>query len=194
MAESSTRDRLLDAAWSETVERGTSALTLAAVGARAGVTRQAVYLHFANRATLLVAMARRVDETSGFRRHVRDAQDLPPLKGFRRLLEHWFDYLPTIIDVALALEAAHLTNGDGSEAYRDRMQDWWTGIRRAMGRLVAVNALTPGWTADRATDWVWACVHPAAYHHLRTERHWPHDDVASQIIGQLERELLVTEP
>jgi AcrR family transcriptional regulator len=190
MAEPSTRDRLLDAAWSEAAEQGAAALTLAGVGARAGVTRQAVYLHFANRATLLVAMARRIDETSGFRSRLAEAHELAPVEGFSRLLAYWFDYLPTIIDVALALEAAQLTGGDGADAYRDRMQDWWRGIRRAVDRLAAEDALAPPWTTDRATDWVWTSVHPATYHHLVTERGWAHHEAVDQITGRLERDLL----
>ena len=67
MPDPSTRERLLDAAWREATEHGVDGLTLAAVGARAGVTRQAVYLHFGNRASLLVEMTARFDRTSGFR-------------------------------------------------------------------------------------------------------------------------------
>lgn len=190
MPEPSTRDRLLDAAWSQATEKGVAALTLAAVGARAGVSRQAVYLHFANRASLLVAMARRIDETSGFRRQLAEAHDLPPIEGFDRLLRLWFDYLPTIIDVALALEAAQLTGGDGAEAYRDRMQDWWAGIHLAVDRLAETGCLARRWTPQRATDWVWTSIHPATYHHLVTERGWTHSDASTQIIELLQRELL----
>ena len=66
-----THTRLLDAAWQEADEHGIERLTLAGVGARAGVSRQAVYLHFGNRATLLVEMAARYDRTSGFTQPAR---------------------------------------------------------------------------------------------------------------------------
>ena len=194
MADPSTRDRILDAAWSEVAERGMEALTLGGVGARAGLSRQAVYLHFGNRATLLVAMARRIDETSGFRRRVAEARVAPPLEAFRRLLAAWFDYLPTILPVALALEAANLTGGDGADAYRERMQDWWEAIRLAIDRLEAAGVLAAQWSAERAADWTWGSVHPATFHHLVDERHWSPADAALHLTGELERTLLASVP
>ena len=144
-----TRERLLDAAWSEAGERGVEGLTLANVGARAGVSRQAVYLHFGNRATLLVEMAARIDHASGFRRRLAETRELPPRDGFRHMLDTWFDYVPTILRVHLALEAASLTGGDGAQAYRDRMDDWRDGIRVGVARLAAPAASHRGGTSTR---------------------------------------------
>ena len=90
-------NRLLDAAWQEATEHGIDRLTLATVGARAGVSRQAVYLHFGNRATLLVEMAARVDHTSGFRSGLAATRHLAPREGFRRMLDLWFDYIPSML-------------------------------------------------------------------------------------------------
>ena len=144
MPDQTTRERLLDAAWAEADERGIDQLTLAAVGARAGVSRQAVYLHFGNRATLLVEMTARFDRTSGFRRRLAGTREGAPVEGFHGLLEVWFDYLPTILRVGVALEAAHLTGGEGSDAYRSRMDDWWAGIRIAVQRLDDAGQVGPG--------------------------------------------------
>ena len=190
MPDPATRDRLLDAAWQEATERGVDRLTLAAVGARAGVTRQAVYLHFGNRATLLIEMADRVDHTSGFRSGLATTRHLIPREGFRRMLEIWFDYIPSILRVHLALEAASLSGGDGADAYRDRMRDWREGIRIAIERLADAGELSPMWDVGRATDWTWASVHPTTFHHLTSERRWTRAETAQRIIDTLERELL----
>jgi AcrR family transcriptional regulator len=190
MPDPSTRDRLLDAAWQEATEHHVDRLTLAAVGARAGVSRQAVYLHFGNRATLLVEMAARVDHTSGFHSGLAATRQLPPREAFRRMLDLWFDYIPSILRVHLALEAASLTGGDGADAYRDRMNDWHDGIRVAITRLADDGELSPSWGVDTATDWTWACVHPTNVHHLTAERGWTRADTARRIIDALERELL----
>ena len=153
-----------------------------------------MYLHFGNRATLLVAMARRIDDTSGFRRRVAEARAAPPLEAFRRLLTTWFDYLPTTLPVALALEAVNLTGGDGADAYRERMHDWWAGIRLAIDRLDEAGTLAPRWSAERAADRTWASVHPATFHHLVDERHWSPADAALHLTGELERTLLASVP
>ena len=185
-----THTRLLDAAWQEVAELGIERLTLAAVGARAGVSRQAVYLHFGNRATLLVEMAARHDRTSGFTRQLATTRQQDPVDGFRAMLDAWFDYLPTVLRVGTALEAAQLTGGDGADAYRDRMNDWWNGIRIAIQRLADAGHLSSDWTIDTATDWVWASVHPTTFHHLVTERRWTATDAARRINDSLARDLL----
>ena len=190
MPDPATRQRLLDAAWQEADEHGIDHLTLAAVGARAGVSRQAVYLHFGNRATLLVEMTARFDGTSGFRSRLAATRHLPAAAGFRAMLDAWFGYLPTILRVGVALEAAQLTGGDGADAYRDRMNDWWNGIRIAIQRLADAGQLSPRWDVDTATDWVWASVHPTTYHHLVSERAWTPTDASQRITDALERELL----
>ncbi len=191
MSEVSTTERLLDAAWSEAVGRGIEQLTLARVGAVAGVSRQTVYLHFGNRASLLVAMAARVDRTSGFRKQLAAAHRRPPREGYRRLLGAWFGYVPTILPVHLALEAAALSGGDGAAAYQDRMTDWRTGIRVAVARLQDSGDLVRTWSVDDATDWTWAMVHPTHYHHLTAERQWTSGVTRRRLIASLERELLV---
>ena len=190
MADPATRDRLLDATWELVSGGGVDRLTLAAVGARAGVSRQAVYLHFGNRATLLTEMAARVDHTSGFRQELGAARALGPREAFRSMLRAWFAYLPTILPVALALEASWLSGGDGGEAYRDRMDDWRDGIRLAVRRLRDDGALAAGWTVDGAGDWTWATVHPTHYHHLVGERGWTPTEARRRLTASLEQGIL----
>jgi AcrR family transcriptional regulator len=189
MPSTDTRERLLDAAWAEATEDGVEQLTLARVGARAHVSRQAVYLHFGNRSTLLVEMARRIDHTSGFRHRLRAARDHPPRRAFRLVLEEWYAYLPTILPVHRALEASALVGGEGRDAYTDRMQDWRDGLRVTVAALAEAHQLADRWTVDTATDWVWAAVHPTTYHHLVHDRGWDAADAAATTIAALEREL-----
>ncbi len=83
-----------------------------------------------------------------------------------------------------------MSGADGAEAYRDRMDDWWNGIRIAVARLDDVGLLTEGWDVDRATDWVWTVVHPSAYQHLVVERGWEPSVATRLLIDTLEHDLL----
>ena len=57
-----TRGRILAAALAKVRDNHGASLTMAEVAAQAGVSRQAVYLHFADRTALLAALVRHVDE------------------------------------------------------------------------------------------------------------------------------------
>jgi AcrR family transcriptional regulator len=60
-----TRAALLAATRALLEEQGTEALTMAAVAERAGVSRRAVYLHFASRTELLTALFGYVSDQEG---------------------------------------------------------------------------------------------------------------------------------
>ncbi len=185
-----TRDRILAGAWSLARERGSVDFTLAEVGRLAGVSRQAVYLHFANRAALLTEMARRADHASGFVSRLAASRTLPPREGLAEVLRLWFGHLPEILPIARALEAAAMTGQDGSAAYADRMADWRETLRISMAALAAAGELRAGWTVDAAADWAWVQTHPRAYDHLVTDRGWPPDRAAEQVTGSLLGELV----
>jgi AcrR family transcriptional regulator len=184
-----TRDRILSSAWSMARQRGSVDFTLAEVGRLAGISRQAVYLHFDNRAALLTEMARRVDHTSGFISRLAASRALPAREGFVEVLRLWFGHLPEILPIARALEAAAINGQDGSAAYTDRMNDWWQTLRICMDSLAERDELRDGWSVDDAADWAWAQTHPRTYDHLVTDRRWLPDTVAERIIESLLTEL-----
>ena len=186
----STRDRILDAAWTLASEQGVAELTLAEVGRAAGVSRQAVYLNFDNRAGLLLAMARRVDEASGFVARISATRELPARERFATMLRAWLAHIPRILPVARALEAATITGDEGAAVYQERMEQWRRAVGSAVRALAVAGELRPDWSPEEATDWVWAHTHPSVDHHLRLERGWPQERVAARLIDGLSRELL----
>ena len=104
-------------------DRGTNGVTIAEIAAAAGVSRQLIYFHFQNRAGLQVAMARHHDVRSGFVERVAASRSLPAVEGLEVLLREWCDYIPEILPVARALEAAVITGDEGGRAWQDRIDD-----------------------------------------------------------------------
>jgi AcrR family transcriptional regulator len=187
-----TRARILDTAWELVRERGIDAVTVADIAAATGVSRQLVYVHFENRAGLLVAMARRQDVRSGFAGRAAEAGSLPPAEALERLLRLWFAYLPEILPVARALEAAAVNGDDGGVAWRDRMGGLRELFAAAVDRLHRAGRLAGGWTVPTAADWVWARALPSTWHHLVGDRAWPPDayveravrSILSEVVGE----------
>ena len=175
-----TRARVLEAAWERVLANGPGGASVKDIAAAAGVSRQLVYFHYGSRAGLLTAMARHRDERSAFARAVADGGSL------EAILRAWCDYIPEILPVARALEAALVAGDEGGSAWRDRMAE----LHAIFARTVAGVDLADGWTQDRAADWIWARVQPSAYAHLVQERGWTQAEFTERTVAGLLRELV----
>ncbi len=148
-----TRLRILEAAWRQLVDTGGRGARMGDIAAAAGVSRQALYLHFGSRAELLVATTRHVDEVQGL--SARLAASRSQARGAERLdayVAFWCDYLPDIYPVVRAIMSAADTDPDAAKAWADRMDALRHGCRAAIDALVEDNQLRSEWTADVATD------------------------------------------
>ena len=187
---SETRARILDTAWGLVRERGIGAVTVADIAAATGVSRQLLYVYFENRAGLLVAMARRHDVRSGFAGRAVQARSLPPVEALERLLRLWFAYLPEILPVARALEAAAINGDEGGLAWRDRMGDLRELFAGAVARVEGEGRLAEGWSVPAATDWVWARAQPSTFSHLVGDRAWPPGDYTERAVRSVLAEVV----
>jgi AcrR family transcriptional regulator len=185
-----TRARILDTAWALIRQRGLGQVTVADIAKGAGVSRQLVYVHFANRAGLLVAVARHHDASSGFVERVTATRQLPPVEGLEALLRMWFAYIPEILPFARALEAAATTGDDGATAWRDRLDELWEAFRFAVDRVHRDGRLAGRWTVRTATDWVWARSHLGTWQHLVAERGWDPDDYTERAVRSILAEVV----
>ena len=190
MTSRDTRARILDTAWGLVRERGVGAVTVAEIAAATGVSRQLLYVYFENRAGLMVAMARRHDVRSGFAGRAAEAGSLPPVEALERLLRLWFAYLPEILPVARALEAAAINGDEGVVAWRDRMGDLRELFAAAMARIDGDGRLAEGWTVPAATDWVWARAQPSTFQHLVGDRAWPPGDYTERAVRSVLSEVV----
>jgi AcrR family transcriptional regulator len=188
-----TRSRILEAAWALVGERGTTnGVTVAEIAAAAGVSRQLVYFHFENRAGLLAAMARHHDVASGITERVAACWELPPVEGLEELVRAWLGYVPDILPVARALEAAGITGEEGGAAWRDRMGALWDVFHRAVERVENNGRLADGWSVKTATDWVWARSHLEGWQHLVAECGWSPEDHEERVVRSILAEVLAS--
>jgi len=167
------RSRILDAAWRLIASRRRATVTLAEIGRAAGVSRQAVHLHFGNRAGLLVAMVRHRDQASPI---VRAFAVIAVQEDARRALEaylrNWCRYIPEILPVARALQAAAITDPSAREAWEDRMDRLRRGLRRMIARLHDEGLLESGWRVREAAEWCWSEIHLDNWQHMVAESGW----------------------
>ncbi len=166
-----TRRRILDEAAALLRKHGPTSVTMADVAHSAGLSRQAVYLHFESRAKLMIALLRHIGEKSDNERlfaPVRKAST--PRQGLEALVFAMARLNARIHEVALALDLARHGDKDARAAWQDRMEVRHEGIGRLVRALADRGELVSGWSVNRATHAIEVMCLPRLYVDLVVER------------------------
>ncbi len=178
-----TRGKILASAYRLLVERGYHGVGLEEVARDAGVSRQAVYLHFKSKADLLVATAQYGDEmvvgVPEITRPEREAKTA--LEAIDAGIAAYGAIEPQIYDVASTVYAARRSDEAAEAAWQDRMAFRRGNIRRAIERLRDEGLLAEGWTVEEAADFAWAIVSLHTYEYLVVERGWSVEQLVSRL-------------
>ena len=152
-----TRERILAATWRLMEERRGKGVRLEDVARAAGISRQAVYLHFGSRTDLLVATARFADRSRGLREWVQPYRNAKTgVEALEKFVEFWGNYLPEIHGLARALLDARATDEAAAAAWDDRMADVRGGCQRVIDALARDGQLARGWEITPAVDLLWS--------------------------------------
>ncbi|MDQ3658238.1 MAG: TetR/AcrR family transcriptional regulator [Actinomycetota bacterium] len=168
-----TRTRILEAAARLLEEHRGEGVRMSDVAGVAGISRQAVYLHFGTRAELMVATARHGDEVRGLEERLRVYRAAS--SGVDRLvayIEFWGGYIPEIHGIARALRAARETDEAARAAWDDRMGAVHEACRDIIGRLHDDGTLAEGWSLGEAADLLWAMLSIGNWETLTTGCGW----------------------
>ena len=139
------------------LEEDPRAVNVRRVAQIARCSRQAVYFHFENRAALLIALARHVDERLDLERHLallRSAQTAEQL--LRRYAEFLATYNPLLYPVVRAVDAARRSDSAIGVAWNDRLKNRRRGGYQVAKHLATWGDLAPRWTTRTAGDWLTA--------------------------------------
>ena len=172
-ANTPTRTRILRETVRVLEESGGRGVRMGDIAKAAGISRQAVYLHFPSRTELLVASTRYLDE-------ILDVDDrLAPSRaattGVERLvlyIESWGNYIPDMYGVAKALLLAKETDEAAAVAWNDRMLAMRDGCRAAIESLARDQTLAPEWKPRDATDALWTMLCVQNWENLTQECGW----------------------
>jgi AcrR family transcriptional regulator len=187
-----TRRRVLQAAW-ELLEQEGSGVRLVDVANRAGVSRQAVYLHFGDRSGLLVALMDFIDVSLGavqIRAHVHGAGTGG--ESLERFIETMSWYTAKIDRVAQVTEAGKDQDEALAAAWRDRMGRRQLHLRSIVERIAAEGRLAEGWSVDAAVELLYVVTMPGPWRELTRELGWTAEQY-TQHLTRLVRGSLLTE-
>lgn len=188
-----TRTRILEAAW-KLVEESGAGIRLANVAERAGVSRQALYLHFGDRSGLLMALVDYVDKSQGWselRSHIFGAPS--GVESLRRWVEAMGSYTARIDQITQAVEANQYQDEAIADAWRKKMSGRQSMILTMMERISGEGALAAEWDVVDAANVVYVYTMPGPWRELTRELGWSIEKYASTVWRLLSESLLVAD-
>jgi len=121
-----------------------------------GISRQALYLHFPDRASLLLALVAYVDEREALEAEIAAVENMPDAAGqIRAWVRMQSRRNPKIAPFARALDQVRNSDLAASAAWRDRTDNRMRGAVAIISRLREEGRLHPSWDAEEGAALLW---------------------------------------
>lgn len=171
-----TRDRILKATWTLLEDGGASAVRMSDIAKAAKISRQALYLHFPNRAELLAATTLYLDQVYDIEGQlVVSRQAASGEERLREWVKVWGGYIPKIYGMAKALMAMQDSDAEARAAWDDRMQAVRDGCAAAVRALAREGRLTGEMSEAEAVDALWTLLSVRVWEQLCVACGWSQD-------------------
>lgn len=177
-----TRQRICAAALRLIIKHHGADITLASVARAARVSRQALYLHFADRAALFVAVARFADQQRGLPEAVERMQDAPSgVAALKELVAAQARLNPSIWPLARLFESVRRTDSAAEQTWQDRLAGRLEGCRAIVARLEAEGSLRHDVSADVAAELLWTLTSLRTWEDLVLLRGWTAEQYEARV-------------
>jgi AcrR family transcriptional regulator len=189
-----TRARILAAARALLEERPGAGPSMGEIARRARVSRQALYLPFADRAALLLEVTRAVDAAERTPDEQRRVDDAPTGRAaLAEAIALQARLKPRLHAVATALDALRRADPDAQAAWQERDHARLDRCAQVVDRLAAEGRLASGWAVDDAAQLMWALTSQRVWEDLVLDQQWSTERYTTHLTRLLERALLTRE-
>jgi AcrR family transcriptional regulator len=189
--QSETRTRILAATLQLMEQNRGQGVRMSDIAKAAGLSRQAVYLHFGSRTELMVAATHYGDEVHGLEARLqRYRQADSGVEELQAFVEFWGNYLPEIYGIATALLTMRETDEAAAAAWNDRMATVREACTSVVEDLQRDGTLAPEWSADKAIDLLWTLLSVRNWEQLTRECGWSAEQYIEWMQTLLRRTLL----
>ncbi|MFW2545224.1 TetR/AcrR family transcriptional regulator [Primorskyibacter sp. 2E107] len=188
-----TRKKILQATWTLLESGKSGAVRMSDIAKEAGISRQALYLHYPNRADLLIAVTRYIDEAKAVDAQLAESRKAQGAARLDAYIAAWGGYIPEIYGVGRALMAMADSDAEAREAWTDRMAAMRHGCAAAVAALEEAGLLAEGLEKTEATDLLWTLLSVRNWEQLRHGCGWTQ---AAYIAGMTRaaRRMLMDQP
>jgi AcrR family transcriptional regulator len=171
--DSATRRRILKAAAKLIVTHEGRNISLATVARAAGVSRQALYLHFADRTSLFLALADHVDEERGLPQAIQRVREAgSAVESLRALVAMQAELNPALWPIARVVDGMRRSDAAAEQVWQDRLARRLEGCRKLVEMLAAEGRLRSDLDRDTAADLLWTLTSLRAWEDLVLLRRW----------------------
>jgi len=188
-----TRSRILEATWKLMEDNQGLGTRMSDIAKAAGISRQALYLHFDNRTDLLIATTRYMDEKMGVEESLEPTRNAPNgLIRLREFIAIMGVHFPNIQGMARALLAIKETDAAALMAWDERMGAIREGCEAAIKMLKDENRLAEEWSVEIATDLLWAMLSFQNWDQLTNQCGWTTQDYVTRLQQQAEQSFIAS--
>lgn len=185
-SDSLTRSRILAAALALVRRRGGADIFLGDIAKAARLSRQALYLHFQDRADLFIALARYVDEVRGLPEKIRSITDAPSgVAAMREMVTLQATDNPALWPIARVFEAVRRSDPAVERSWQDRLENRLQGCRAIVARLQSEKTLRPGLDPAAAADLLWTLTSLRMWEDLVLLRGWSAKEYQQHVFALL---------
>jgi AcrR family transcriptional regulator len=166
-----TRTAILGAAVRLLERDGYHAVGLGRVAQEAGVSRQAIYLHFASKTKLLEAMVSALNEQHVFPafEHYQLWQSSSGLAALDAWVEVVAATTPPVLAVVNAVDSARRSDPEAEEMWQVNLEGRYQDCRRIVRSLKKDGTLAPGWKVEDAARFLWAVTSMRTFEDLTSQ-------------------------
>ncbi len=168
-----TRQAILEAALQLFTQGDPSAVRMVDIAKIAGVTRQAVYLHFGSRTGLLVSLVQYVDEKEGLAALAQPVWDAATgVEALDRFVTLQAEYNPRIYSTAKIGISGRYGDDAVAAAWEDRMAGRREACRGLILWLERDGVLAPFDSLEEAADLLWTLTSIQVWEQLVIDQGW----------------------
>ena len=186
-----TKRRILTAALELLEAQPGAPVSMGDVARRAGLSRQAIYLHFADRGTLLVEASRQADADHRTPARQRRIDAAPTGRDALREAVQLQAYLkPRLHGMTAALAVLRRTDPAAESAWQERDQARLGRCLHLARRLHEDGVLRSSYTVEQAAAILWSVMSPAVWEDLVLNLGWSKSQYIKHVTNVLEHGLL----
>lgn len=183
-----TKTRILEATWKLLEQHRGQGVNMSDIAKAAGISRQAVYLHFASRTELMIATMNYVDEVKELDERLNLFNSAKTgIELIDACVDVWGNYIPEIYGLAKAMLMTRDTDEAMAAAWNNSMNCLREVCRATIDTLESEGKLVTGWSPKEATDMFMTMISINNWEQLTIEYGWSTEQYISWMKTLLKR-------